>query len=46
VAAAIEATRRDGVDVASGVEARIGIKDSARVAAFIANARAAAAKPG
>ena len=46
VAAAIEATRPDGVDVASGVESRTGIKDSARLAAFIANARVAAAKLG
>jgi phosphoribosylanthranilate isomerase len=39
VAAAIVAVRPDGVDVASGVEASPGIKDPARLAAFIANAR-------
>jgi phosphoribosylanthranilate isomerase len=41
VGAAIAATRPDGVDVASGVEVRPGLKDPAKVAAFVAAARAA-----
>jgi phosphoribosylanthranilate isomerase len=41
VAAGIRATRPDGVDVASGVEQRPGVKDPAKVAAFVAAARAA-----
>jgi len=42
VSAAIAATRPDGVDVASGVESGPRRKDPAKVAAFIAAARAAA----
>jgi len=42
VAAAIAATRPDGVDVASGVESSPRRKDPAKVAAFIAAARGAA----
>jgi len=41
VAAGIRATHPDGVDVASGVERRPGVKDPAKVAAFVAAARAA-----
>ncbi|MES1209460.1 MAG: N-(5'-phosphoribosyl)anthranilate isomerase, partial [Pseudomonadota bacterium] len=41
VAAGIRATRPDGVDVASGVELRPGVKDPVKVAAFVAAARAA-----
>jgi phosphoribosylanthranilate isomerase len=39
VAGAIAAVHPDGVDVASGVEASPGIKDAAKVAAFVTNAR-------
>jgi phosphoribosylanthranilate isomerase len=41
VAAAIEATRAGSVDVSSGVESRPGIKDPARIEAFIKAARVA-----
>jgi phosphoribosylanthranilate isomerase len=44
VATAIQALRPDGVDVASGVESKPGIKSEAKLVAFIANARKAAAK--
>ena len=44
VAGAIQTVRPDGVDVASGVEAKPGIKSEAKLVAFIENARKAAAK--
>ena len=43
VAAAIAAVHPDGVDVASGVESKPGIKSEAKLVAFIENARKAAA---
>jgi phosphoribosylanthranilate isomerase len=44
VAAAIQTVRPDGVDVASGVESKPGIKSENKLVAFIENARKAAAK--
>ncbi len=44
VATAIETVRPDGVDVASGVESKPGIKNVSKLVAFIENARRAAAK--
>ena len=41
VAAAIDAVRPDGVDVASGVESRPGVKDAELVEKFVAAARLA-----
>lgn len=42
VTRAIEIVRPDAVDVSSGVESSIGVKDAGRIARFVANARAAA----
>ncbi len=41
VAAALGRTRAHGVDVSSGVERAAGVKDGAKIAAFIAEVRAA-----
>jgi phosphoribosylanthranilate isomerase len=46
VATAIATVRPDGVDVASGVESRPGIKSEAKLVAFIKSTREAAAKLG
>lgn len=46
VAQAIDEVHPYGVDVSSGVEATPGVKDSSKVAAFLANARRAFEKQG
>jgi phosphoribosylanthranilate isomerase len=45
VARAITLVRPWGVDVASGVESRPGVKDLAKVAAFVAAVRGAPSPP-
>jgi len=46
VGSAVTALRPAGVDVASGVESAVGVKDPARMAAFVAASRAAAREIG
>jgi phosphoribosylanthranilate isomerase len=46
VGAALAVTRAPGVDVSSGVESAPGVKDLAKITAFLANARAGAEKLG
>jgi phosphoribosylanthranilate isomerase len=46
VAAALAAVKPFGIDVSSGVERRLGVKDPAAIESFIATARAAARAQG